>query len=364
MHVRFTLKECGRGKALILLCSFHLLASCSGSGKEAPPQSKRPAIEVAAQTLPKGAPPVALVTQAALSEPTRAEVPLEADGGTFAIPVTINNTISLKFTIDSGAADVTIPSDVASTLVRAGTISADDYVGSQTFVLADGSVVPSPEFRIRSLRVGRVVLHNIVASITGTNGSLLLGQTFLKQLKSWSIDNDKHILRLEAGTAGSASTWPQAAPSEASVASSSPSSTENIAASSPEAAELAASSRDTIKRYFAAWSDSSDPDGSSVGQYYGDPVSFYGKQLDLNRLMSEQKLPFARRWPVRSYSVEPNSLQVQCAPESHSCRVAGIVDWNVSNPTNFRHARGVARFSLLLVDGRIVGEGGKVLSRN
>ena len=132
----------------------------------------------------------------------RFEVLLEDDGGTFVVPVTINDTIALKFTIDSGAMDVTIPSDVASTLVRAGTISAADYVGSKTFVLADGSEVPSPEFRIRSLRVGTLVLHDVVASFTNDKGSLLLGQSFLTRLKGWSVDNARHVLVLDGGAPG------------------------------------------------------------------------------------------------------------------------------------------------------------------
>ncbi len=50
------------------------------------------------------------------------EVALEEESGTFVIPVLINGTITLKFTVDSGAADVAIPADVLSTLVRAGTV--------------------------------------------------------------------------------------------------------------------------------------------------------------------------------------------------------------------------------------------------
>jgi Aspartyl protease len=41
-------------------------------------------------------------------------------GGTFVIPVLINGQITLNFTIDSGAADVSIPADVVSTLIRTG----------------------------------------------------------------------------------------------------------------------------------------------------------------------------------------------------------------------------------------------------
>ena len=39
-------------------------------------------------------------------------VALQNDGGTYAVPVVINNVISLKFVVDSGASDVSIPADV------------------------------------------------------------------------------------------------------------------------------------------------------------------------------------------------------------------------------------------------------------
>ena len=55
----------------------------------------------------------------ALTVPTaHAEsVPLRSEGGTFVVPVLINDKITLDFTLDSGAADVSIPLDVFSRLV-------------------------------------------------------------------------------------------------------------------------------------------------------------------------------------------------------------------------------------------------------
>jgi hypothetical protein len=39
-------------------------------------------------------------------------VPMKREGGTYAVPVLINDAITLDFVVDSGAADVTIPADV------------------------------------------------------------------------------------------------------------------------------------------------------------------------------------------------------------------------------------------------------------
>ncbi len=62
----------------------------------------------------------------------RAEVPLKKEGGTFVVPVQINGAITLDFTVDSGAADVSVPLDVFSTLTRTGTIKDTDIIGENT----------------------------------------------------------------------------------------------------------------------------------------------------------------------------------------------------------------------------------------
>ena len=124
-------------------------------------------------------------------------IQMKREGGTYVVPVLINNAITLDFTVDSGASDVSIPEDVVSTLIRAGTIKSTDFIDEQTYTLADGSKMKSHTFRIRSLKVGDRVLENVTGSVAPAKGSLLLGQSFLGRFKSWSIDNGKHVLVLE-----------------------------------------------------------------------------------------------------------------------------------------------------------------------
>jgi predicted aspartyl protease len=127
----------------------------------------------------------------------RLSIPLRSEGGTLTVSVSINNKLTLDFVIDSGAADVSIPADVALTLIRTGTLSSVDFLGKQTYRLADGSTVPSQTFRIKSLRVGDRVLQNVIGSIAPVKGELLLGQSFLSRFTSWSIDNQRHVLVLD-----------------------------------------------------------------------------------------------------------------------------------------------------------------------
>jgi TPR repeat protein len=127
----------------------------------------------------------------------RFEIRLKKVGGVYVVPVTINGMLTLDFTLDSGASDVSIPSDVVMTLMRTGTITKADFLETQTYELADGSTMPSQTFRIRSLIVGDRVLENVVGSVAPAKGSLLLGQSLLSRFKSWSIDNQRQVLVLD-----------------------------------------------------------------------------------------------------------------------------------------------------------------------
>jgi clan AA aspartic protease (TIGR02281 family) len=120
-----------------------------------------------------------------------------SDGGTYRVPVTINGQLTLNFVVDSGAADVSIPADVVLTLFRTGTITEADFLDKRTYQLANGSTVPSQRFMIRSLTVGDKILENVVGSIAPVDGSLLLGQSFLRRFSSWSIDNRRGALILD-----------------------------------------------------------------------------------------------------------------------------------------------------------------------
>lgn len=134
-------------------------------------------------------------TQASQSD-TSVSIPMQPDGGTYVVPTRINNAITLNFTVDSGAADVVIPADVVSTLIRAGALDSSDFIGSADYVLADGSIMPSTKFRIRSLKVGNLTVENVSGSIAPIRASLLLGQSFLGRFQSWSIDNARRALVL------------------------------------------------------------------------------------------------------------------------------------------------------------------------
>jgi len=160
-----------------------------------PPAPNTATLEISPARLAISAPQSTLVENQ--TKPSSVvEVLLKEDEGIFAVPVEINGAITLDFAVDSGAANVTIPADVYSTLVRTGTVRDSDIIGQRTVVLADGSKSKLPTFTIRSLKVGNKIIENVNANVLPTEGQLLLGQSFLARFKSWSLDNTKHVLLL------------------------------------------------------------------------------------------------------------------------------------------------------------------------
>jgi uncharacterized protein len=172
---------------------------------------------------PQDAPLVPPVLNSAGIGDTTAQ--MVSDGGTFKVPVTVNGQLTLNFTVDSGASDVSIPADVVMTLVRTGTITDADYLDKQTYRLADGSTLPSQRFVIRSLRVGDKTVGNVVGSIAPVEGSLLLGQSFLGRFDSWSIDNHLQalVLRSSSSTANATDSPAQSQATAPSTIAASPS---------------------------------------------------------------------------------------------------------------------------------------------
>jgi len=131
------------------------------------------------------------------NSPLETRIPLVKMSGGLIAPVVINNTLKLNFIVDSGASDVSIPADVFSSLVRAKTVTQADITGVRNYKNADGEVFQSKTFVIRSLKIGNIEAPRVQAKVSPSNAPPLLGQSFLKRFRSWSIDNSTQELILQ-----------------------------------------------------------------------------------------------------------------------------------------------------------------------
>jgi clan AA aspartic protease (TIGR02281 family) len=133
-------------------------------------------------------------------------------GGGYLIPGRINAAVAVTFVLDTGASDVSIPENVARELEQAGKLDRDDFLGTRTYVLADGSKVPSRRVLLREVTVGGQTVSNVTASISRAGSPPLLGQSFLSKFASWTLDNERAVLVLKTkGDDAAVSTAPASA---------------------------------------------------------------------------------------------------------------------------------------------------------
>ena len=118
-------------------------------------------------------------------------------GGGYLIPGRINDAVAVTFVLDTGASDVSIPDEVARELEQAGKLDRGDFIGTRTYVLADGSKVPSRRVLLREVTVGGQTVSNVTASISRSGSPPLLGQSFLSKFASWTLDNERAVLVLK-----------------------------------------------------------------------------------------------------------------------------------------------------------------------
>jgi clan AA aspartic protease (TIGR02281 family) len=117
-------------------------------------------------------------------------------GGIFTVPAEINGAARLDFIIDSGSTDVVLPAEAIVVMLRTGLLSENDFIGHAGYRLADGSVLVSPRFKLREVRIGNHAVYDVTASVGEVEGLPLLGESYLSRVSSWAIDNNRHDLVL------------------------------------------------------------------------------------------------------------------------------------------------------------------------
>ena len=141
-----------------------------------------------------GRPSAKALKDAALA---RATERFQRMGGVFVLPATVNGTSTAYFVVDSGASNVQIPEELAEEMKRNGTLTEADSLGQRRFTLADGSGLQQRIVRLRSIKIGERTMENVMASVSPARSRALLGQSFLRRLSSWKIDNVRNSIEFE-----------------------------------------------------------------------------------------------------------------------------------------------------------------------
>ena len=127
----------------------------------------------------------------------RTIVTFQRVGNTSVIPVTLNGTTQVYAIVDSGATHVQIPEETVEELKRSGSLTDADFIGQQRYTLADGRGVQQRVFRLRMLQTGSGTMVNVTAAVGAARSRALVGQSFLRRLASWKVDNIDNRLELD-----------------------------------------------------------------------------------------------------------------------------------------------------------------------
>lgn len=128
-------------------------------------------------------------------------IPMQLEpSGIYTIPCEVNG-LKLKFVFDTGAADVHLSLVEAAFMLKNGYIDKDDFLGTGTYSMADGSISENAIVNLKTIKIGNTTIHNVQACVSSKiDASLLLGQSAIKKLGDYSINGSYLVLNGRASS--------------------------------------------------------------------------------------------------------------------------------------------------------------------
>jgi len=117
--------------------------------------------------------------------------------GVYFIPCKINGS-EMEFIFDTGASDITMSLTEATFLYKQGTLTDDDFIGTQQYQIANGEIEEGTVVKLKTVEIGNRTLYNVQASIVhNLQAPLLLGQSALNKFGKISIDYNNGEITFE-----------------------------------------------------------------------------------------------------------------------------------------------------------------------
>lgn len=121
-------------------------------------------------------------------------IQIKNENGVYTVPCLVNG-LKLRFVFDTGAADVSISATEALFMLKNEYLSEDDFIDKASYILADGSIQENAIVNLKEIKIGSKTLNDIRACVVNNiEAPLLLGQSAIKRLGAWYIDEDKLFL--------------------------------------------------------------------------------------------------------------------------------------------------------------------------
>lgn len=127
----------------------------------------------------------------------KTDVKMNKKNGVYEVPIEINGS-KMFFIFDTGASDITISLTEATFLYKQGTLTDDDFLGTQQYQIADGSISEGTIINLKTVKIGNRTLTNVQAAVVHNMGApLLFGQSALGQFGKVTIDYKKGEITFE-----------------------------------------------------------------------------------------------------------------------------------------------------------------------
>jgi aspartyl protease family protein len=167
-------------KTIKVVCCIVLLTACTQSGRRQPNSNN----------------------EAQINSPRdkwngNTVVKMNKKNGVYEVPIEINGS-KMFFIFDTGASDITISLTEATFLYKQGTLTDDDFLGTQQYQIADGSISEGTIINLKTVKIGNRTLTNVQASVVhNMRAPLLFGQSALAQFGKVTIDYNKSEIIFE-----------------------------------------------------------------------------------------------------------------------------------------------------------------------
>ena len=125
------------------------------------------------------------------------KIQMKKIGGVFYIPCAING-INMDAVFDTGASEISLSLTEAMFMLKQGKLDEKDFIGTEDYTTADGSVHKGSVVILREVILGDKVLNDIKASIVDNHEApVLFGQSALSKIGKITIDYSNNMLVLD-----------------------------------------------------------------------------------------------------------------------------------------------------------------------